>query len=95
MKFSSFALLLSFFVIGFASGDLCPGERPVITFVNDGICNCDVTISEDDTRHVLGGQSIEVTLFAGSYNLSANATLATPKRPANSFRANRRDLNPG
>ena len=72
MKFSSLALLLSFFVIGFASCDLCPGERPVITFVNDGICNCDVTISEDDTRHVLGGQSIEVTLFDGSYDLSAN-----------------------
>ena len=76
MKFSSYVLLLSFFAIGFASCDLCPGERPVITFENDGICNCDVTISEGDVRHVLAGQSIEVNLYPGSYDLSANCNSA-------------------
>ena len=76
MKFSSYVLLLSFFAIGFASCDLCQGERPVITFENNGICNCDVTISEGDVRHVLAGQSIEVTLYPGSYDLSANCNSA-------------------
>ena len=39
MKFPSYALILSFFVIGFASCDLCPGERPVITFDLSANCN--------------------------------------------------------
>ncbi len=72
MKLLKNAILLSLVIIGFQSCDLCPGERPVITFENTGFCNCDVTISDGDVRHVLGGQSIEVTLFAGSYDLSAN-----------------------
>ena len=72
MKFSSIVLLLSFIIIVFASCDVCSGERPVITFVNNGMCNCEVIISEYDTRYVLGDQSIEVTLFPESYDLSAN-----------------------
>ena len=74
MKLFKNTLLLWLVIIGFQSCDLCPGERPVITFVNNGYCNCDVTISENDERYVLGGQSIEVTLFEGSYDLSANCT---------------------
>lgn len=72
MNFIKNATLLAILAIAFHSCDLCPGERPVITFVNDGYCNCDVTISDGDVRHVLGYQSIEVTLFSGSYDLSAN-----------------------
>ena len=74
MKFPTSVLLLSLFVFGFSSCELCPGERPVITFVNNGYCNCDVEISSNDTRYVLGNQSIEVTLFPGSYTFTANCT---------------------
>ncbi|MBM71686.1 MAG: hypothetical protein CL847_02750 [Crocinitomicaceae bacterium] len=74
MKLIKNTLLLLLVILGFQSCDLCPGERPVIIFVNNGYCNCDVTISENDERHVLGGESIEVTLFSGSYDLSANCT---------------------
>ncbi len=72
MKLSKLTILLSAFAISVQSCDLCPGDKPVITFVNNGFCNCDVTISDSDTRHVLAGQSIDVSLFAGSYDLSAN-----------------------
>ena len=72
MKIRTYTLLLALLAIGFQSCDLCQGERPVITFVNNGFCNCDVVISDTDTRHVLGGQTIEVTLFAGAYDFSAN-----------------------
>jgi hypothetical protein len=64
--------LLSLFVFGFSSCELCPGERPVITFVNNGYCNCDVQVTNNDTRYVLGGNSVEVTLFPGSYVFIAN-----------------------
>ena len=33
-----------------------------------------VSISDNDVRHVLGGQSIEVTLFSGSYDFSADCS---------------------
>ena len=74
MKHLKNILLLSLVIICFQSCELCPGERPVITFVNNGFCNCDVTISDNDVRHVLGGQSIEVTLFSGSYDFSADCS---------------------
>ena len=51
------------------------GERPVITFENDGICNCDVTISEGDVRHVLAGQSIESVFTQDHMILAQAATL--------------------
>ena len=72
MKLSKLTILFATILIGSQSCDLCPGDKPVITFVNNGFCNCDVTITDSDTRHVLGGQSIEVSLHAGSYDLSAN-----------------------
>ena len=72
MKLTKLTVLFVAILIGAQSCDLCPGDKPVITFVNNGFCNCDVTITDSDTRYILGGQSIEVSLHAGSYDLSAN-----------------------
>ena len=72
MKLPTSVFLLSLFAFGFSSCEFCPGERPVVTFVNDGYCNCEVVVNDNDTRYVLGGQSIEVTLFPGSYDFTSN-----------------------
>lgn len=74
MKLRGTISLIAAGFLTLSSCDLCPGETPVITFVNNGYCNCDVHISETDTRHVLGGQSIEVSLWAGEYSMSADCS---------------------
>jgi hypothetical protein len=74
MKLSTPITFIAASLLALNSCDLCPGENPVVTFVNNGYCNCDIQISETDTRHVLGGQSIEVTFWAGEYSISADCS---------------------
>ena len=74
MKLSTPITFIAASLLALNSCDLCPGETPVVTFVNNGYCNCDIYISETDTRHVLGGQSIEVTLWSGEYSISADCS---------------------
>lgn len=74
MKLSAPITLIAAGLLALSSCDLCPGETPVVTFVNNGYCNCDIHISASDTRHVLGGQSIEVSLLAGEYSISADCS---------------------
>ena len=74
MELSKLTLLLVTILIGSQSYDLCPGDKPVVTFVNDGMCNCKVSISENETLEVQSGQKLSLSLFNGSYDFKSNCS---------------------